>query len=136
MAKIETFQCSVITPERAALECDATFVAFPAHDGEMGVLVNRAPLLCKLGIGVLRVETADEQQTMFIDGGFAQVLGNRLSILTQHARKPDDLERDAAEQALVEAGAMKITDQASWQARANAIQRARVQLQLLKTSGS
>ena len=85
MAKVETFHCSVVTPERAVLECEARFVAFPAHDGEMGVLPNRAPLVCKLGIGPLRVEGTDAAHVLFIDGGFAQMLDNRLSILTKQA---------------------------------------------------
>ena len=44
-----TFHCSVITPERAVLETEATFVAFPAWDGEVGILHDRAPLLFKMG---------------------------------------------------------------------------------------
>ena len=127
-----SFQCTVITPERKVLECDATFVAFPAHDGEMGVLTRRAPLVCMLGIGALRVETADEKHLMFIDGGFAQVVHNRLTILTEQARIPEDLDAATAEQALVEARAMKITDEASFTARDNAIQRAKVQIKLAR----
>ena len=127
-----SFQCTVITPERKVLECDATFVAFPAHDGEMGVLTRRAPLVCKLGIGALRVETADEKHLMFIDGGFAQVVHNRLTILTEQARTPEDLDAATAEQALVEARAMKISDEASFTARDNAIQRAKVQIKLAR----
>ncbi len=133
MATTETFQCSVITPERKVLECDAQFAAFPAHDGEMGVLKRRAPLVCKLGIGVLRIEAPGEKHAMFIDGGFAQVIGNRLTILTEQARKPDDLDAAVADKALVEARAIKITDELSVTARANAIQRAQVQLKLTRT---
>jgi F-type H+-transporting ATPase subunit epsilon len=130
MTSTNTFQCAVITPERKVLDTAATFVAFPAHDGEMGVLTRRAPLVCKLGIGVLRIETPAEKHAMFIDGGFAQVLDDRLTILTQQARKTSELNAVAAEQAVVEARAMKITDDASSTARANALQRARIQLKL------
>ena len=141
MARTDMFQCSVITPERKALECDATFVAFPAHDGEMGVLTYRAPLVCKLGIGALRIETVDpnrdrkgaattKQHVLFIDGGFAQVVDNRLTFLTEQARKPEDLDAAAAGEALVEARAMKITDETSFTARDKAVKRAQVQLKL------
>ncbi|MHC4695392.1 MAG: ATP synthase F1 subunit epsilon [Planctomycetota bacterium] len=133
MAKTDTFKCSVITPEQAVLECDATFVAFPAHDGEMGVLLNRAPLVCKLGIGSLRVESSADQHTFFIDGGFAEVVDNRLTILTEQAKVPDQIDRSAAEQALADARAMKITDEASYTARANAFKRAKTQLKLAQS---
>ncbi len=130
MATTDTFQCSVITPERAVLECESTFVAFPAHDGEMGVLTKRAPLLYKLGIGQLRVESPTEKHLLFIDGGFVQVVGNRLTILTEQALPAADIDLEAASQALVEARAMKGTDVESVDARNRAIQRAKVQIKL------
>ena len=130
MAREETFSCSVITPERKLLEIDATFVALPAHDGEIGILVNRAPLVCKLGAGSLRVESPAGNQTLFVDGGFAQVVRNRLAVLTEDARPASELSSSAAEQALAEARAMKITDEPSFLARDRAMRRARAQLSL------
>jgi len=130
MAKIDTFQCSVITPERSVLDCAATFVAFPAHDGEMGVLPQRAPLVCKLGIGPLRVDSLGKTETYFIDGGFAQMLDNRLTILTEHANKVSELKPGPAEQALATARAMPISDDQAFEARQRAVKRAQVQLKL------
>ncbi len=132
MAKNATFHCSLLTPERPVLETEARFVAFPAHDGEMGVLRNRSPLVCKLGIGVLRIETDGTTHRFFIDGGFAQVVENKLSILTAQAREAKDVDAASAGKALVEARSMKITDDASSAARSNAIQRAQVQLTLTR----
>ena len=51
MAHQSTFHCSVVTPERAVLETEASFVAFPAHDGEVGVLPDRAPSSSSSGAG-------------------------------------------------------------------------------------
>ena len=135
MAATETFQCSVVTPEKAILDCDASFVAFPAHDGEMGMLKRRAPLICRMGIGILRVETPDQKHALFVDGGFAQVAANHLTILTEQARRAEDLDAEAAGQSLVEARAMKITDEPSFDARSKAIRRAEVQLKLVKGAG-
>lgn len=132
MAETETFHCSVITPERAVLESDATFVAFPAHDGEVGILRNRAPLLFKMGAGLLRVETPQGKQALFVSGGFAQMVDNRLTILTEQARDPGTIERAVAERALDEALAMKARDEASYQARQRALQSARAQLRLAR----
>ena len=52
-----TFKCTILTPERAVLDTSASFVAIPAHDGEIGIMVSRAPLLCRLGVGIVRMET-------------------------------------------------------------------------------
>ena len=73
------------------MDCEASFVVFPAHDGEMGILKGRAPLVCKLGIGALRVEASDGEKTLYVDGGFAQMLGNDLTILTAAARTAQQL---------------------------------------------
>jgi F-type H+-transporting ATPase subunit epsilon len=132
MAPSDNFHCSVVTPERAVLECDAKFVALPAWDGEVGILKGRAPLLCKLGIGRLRIETADEKHVLFVDGGFAEMLGDQLTILTEDARVPDELDRQTASSDLDAARALAVTDDASFEARQKALQRARTQLRLTK----
>jgi F-type H+-transporting ATPase subunit epsilon len=79
----------VITPERQVLQQPVDAVVIPAHDGELGVLRNRAALMCELGIGQLRYTTAGRTQRMFIDGGFAQVLDNQVTVLTNRAL-PDE----------------------------------------------
>lgn len=132
-AMAKTFHCSVITPERAVLECDATSVVFPAHDGEMGVLSHRAPLVCKLGIGELRVETGGDKLSFYIDGGFAQVGGNELSILTEQAKKPEALDAEAARAALVVATALPNVTDEEHDAKDKAVRRAKVQLELAKS---
>jgi F-type H+-transporting ATPase subunit epsilon len=130
MARTDTFQCSVITPERAVLDTDATFVAFPAHDGEVGILRDRAPLLFKMGIGVLRVETPEAEHKLFVDGGFAQMVDNRLTLLTEQAKRAEEIDRAAAERALTEARALPMVTDAEFAAHQKAVQRAEVQIKL------
>ncbi len=125
MPKIETFECNVITPERTVLQCQARFVAFPAHDGEMGILPNRAPLVCRLGVGLLRIDAETEKHVLLIEGGFAQMARNRLTILAEQASRAGDIDAGEAARALADARQMQATDDASTQLKARAIQRAR-----------
>ncbi|MEA2695701.1 MAG: F-type H+-transporting ATPase subunit epsilon [Acidobacteriota bacterium] len=139
MAKGDTFHCSVITPERAVLDADATFVAFPAHDGEVGILPGRAPLLFKLGIGVLRVESptvAGGEEQLFVDGGFAQMVEDRLTILTEQAKRPAEIDRVAAEKAFAAAHDLPAESDAEFAARQRALERARVQLRMIGAAAS
>jgi F0F1-type ATP synthase epsilon subunit len=85
-----------------------------------------------MGIGSLRVEAPDQKHRLYVDGGFAQVLGNRLTILTAQAKTVDELDASSADQAMIEARAMRVTDDASASARAFAVRRAQVQLKLAK----
>jgi F-type H+-transporting ATPase subunit epsilon len=130
MAKNDTFHCSVITPERAVLEADATFVAFPAHDGEVGILPGRAPLLFKMGIGELRVESPEGNHNFFVDGGFAQMVENRLTLLTEQAKAIEDIDPAAAERALAEAREMPMVTETEFAARQRAVRRAETQIHL------
>ena len=127
MARTDTFHCSVITPERALLEADAISVVFPAHDGEVGILKNHAPLLYKLGVGLLRVKTPEGEQAFFVDGGFAQMVENRLTLLTEQARPAAEIDRAVAEKAREEARALPAASgDVEIAARQRAQQRARV----------
>ncbi len=126
----DTFHCSVVTPERAVLECDATSAVFPAHDGEIGILPRRSALLCRLGTGVLRVKTEGEERQFYIDGGFGQMVDNRLTLLTEQARGVDEVALDDARQALADAQALPVED--GYDVRQTAIQRARAQVKLVE----
>lgn len=136
MAKTNTFHCSVITPERAVLETEATFVAFPAHDGEVGILRDRAPLLFRMGIGELRVEAPGGNQVLFVAGGFAQMVDNRLTLLTEQAKRIDEIDPAAVERALAEAHAMPMVSDAEFTARQAAVKSAEVQRHLLDKYGT
>jgi F-type H+-transporting ATPase subunit epsilon len=103
----ETFQCVVISPRGKLLECETVSVVFPAHDGQVGVWRNHMPMLCKLGLGIMSVENAAgevELQTqhtyLLIDGGFAQVSNNLLTIITQDAICFKDMEAEKIEKVL------------------------------------
>jgi F-type H+-transporting ATPase subunit epsilon len=81
----------VVTPERQLLATDTDAVVIPAHDGEIGILPGRAPLMCELGIGQLRYDEDGKAQRIFIDGGFAQIHDNQVIVLSPHAMKPDEI---------------------------------------------
>ncbi len=85
MAQSKNIALTVITPERQVLDVQADAVVIPAHDGELGVLRDRAALMCELGIGQLRYTQASQTRRLFIDGGFAQVFDNHVTVLTSQA---------------------------------------------------
>jgi F-type H+-transporting ATPase subunit epsilon len=131
MARTDTFHVSVVTPEQAVLEAEATSVVFPAHDGEVGILPHRAPLLFKLGAGLLRVETPAGRHAFFVDGGFAQMVNNKLTILTEQARRPEDITRVGAERDLAAARELPMKTDVQLAARQRAVDRARAELRLV-----
>jgi F-type H+-transporting ATPase subunit epsilon len=73
---------SVISPEASLFEGDATSVIVPAFDGEVGILTGHAPMMTLLGKGELRIDGASGKK-FTIEGGFLQVLGNNVRVVTE-----------------------------------------------------
>ena len=128
------FVCTVVTPEKVVLEREVRFVAVPAHDGEIGFLKGRAPLVVKLDVGRLRVETDEGTQELFIDGGFAEMVHDRLTILTEDARSPEELDREGVLAARQDASGQDSVSDEAFAARQRALKRARTQLRMIDTS--
>ncbi len=76
-----SFACRVITPAGSTFEGEATYVSFPAWDGQYGVMANMAPILSRLGTGTLRID-GPEPQSFHTSGGFAHVHEGVLTILS------------------------------------------------------
>ena len=126
----DTFHLSVVTPERAVLEAEVTYAILPAHDGEIGFLRHRAPLLIKLDVGLLRATTREDTRVLYVDGGFAEMVDDRLTVLTEDARQVDSFDLAEAEERLAEAMSLPAGDSAELSKRERALRRARLQRRL------
>ena len=82
MATGKQLQCVVVTPEKAVFDEPAEMVILPMVDGELGVQPGRAALVGRLGKGELRLKRGAETRRWQIEGGFAQVRGDVVTVLT------------------------------------------------------
>lgn len=82
---------TVVTPERKVLEESVESAVIPAHDGELGVLNLRSPLMCELGTGALRYRSGGRDRTLVVDGGFAQIASNAVTVLTSDVALPESV---------------------------------------------
>lgn len=106
MAK--TFRCSIVTPVASVFEGELTYASIPAWDGQFGMMPGESPLLTKLGTGALRLDFPPPDggsRWFMIDGGFAQVQGDNLTLLTEGAIPAETLSLQEAEAELAEANA-------------------------------
>jgi F-type H+-transporting ATPase subunit epsilon len=76
---------SVISPEASVFEGTTDSVVAPGHDGEFGILSDHAPMMTLLGKGTLRIGTGSEARSFQIEGGFLQVAGNSVRVVTEKA---------------------------------------------------
>ncbi len=121
-----SFQCTVVTPEQQALDESAEQVVLPAHDGQVGILTGRAPLLIKLGVGPLRVDLAGGGRKFFlVDGGVAQMRDDKLTVLTTIATAAESIDVGAAQADLAKAEAEQPADPVAQADRRRRIDRAK-----------
>lgn len=122
------FACTVVTPEQQRFDGQVSQAIVPAHDGLLGILTHRAPLLVKLGVGPLRLDKPDGQKLFFfIDGGVAQMKDDRLTILSGEATPASEIDYEAARAEYAEAAALKATDPKSAEEREQRMAKARAQ---------
>jgi F-type H+-transporting ATPase subunit epsilon len=120
------FQATIVTPEEQTFDQTVVQAILPAHDGEIGILTGRAPLLVKLGQGPLRLDlSGGGRQVFYVEGGVAQMKDNKLTILTNQAIRPETISKESARAELAEAIARRITDDKSFEDRQRRINRAR-----------
>ena len=75
---------SVISPEAVLFEGTTDSVVAPAFDGEVGILSGHAPMMTLLGKGALRLGNG---ASFNVEGGFLQVVDDRVRVVTEHATK-------------------------------------------------
>jgi F-type H+-transporting ATPase subunit epsilon len=128
----------VVTPEKIVVSEETQIVASPGTLGEFGVLVGHTPFLTTLKTGTIRYTDAEgRERYVFVSGGFAEALPDRLTVLAESAerRRDIDLERaraalERAQKRLAEERTEKDVDFARAQA---ALQRALVRIRLCET---
>lgn len=128
-----TLNCVVVTPERIVLEQTARSIVLPMYDGELGVLPGHSPMLGRLGYGEMRIQDeAGNLHRYYVDGGFVQVTGSKVSVLTPRSMPVADLDAAAAEEQLRSAQSREAIGAEMAAVRDQAVNRARAQLRLAR----
>ena len=121
----------LVTPERTLFDRAVASIRVPLFDGAAGFYPGRAPLVGRLGIGELRLtDPAGTAESYFIDGGFVQVKGAVVSVLTNSAVPVSEISRRTAAAKLDEAKAERTKSDDEYTASARRLEKARKMLAL------
>ena len=97
-------KCLVVTPEKTALEMEATSVVLPLSDGEFGIMAGHTPMIARIGAGELRVKPPQgNSESYYVEGGFVEVLDDVIALLTMHAVPVAELDVAHEEEEFAEA---------------------------------
>lgn len=95
----------IVTPEARVYSDTIDTVVIPTVEGEIGVLPGHIPLLTQVEDGELRVTKGNITEFLVIGGGFAQVEGDRVRVLAEHAINEEVIDEKAVEEAMARAEA-------------------------------
>jgi F-type H+-transporting ATPase subunit epsilon len=81
---------TVISPERSVFDGEADSVIAPCYDGEVGILSGHAPFMSLLGKGKMTVRKGEIRNEFMVQGGFLQVVKNRVRVVAEHVQGGDN----------------------------------------------
>ena len=84
----------VVTHDSVKYDEDADMVVMRCVTGDMGILPGHVAFSILLDDGVLRIMNDDEESRMAVFGGIAQVHENTVTILTNNAQWPDEIDQE------------------------------------------
>ena len=121
----------LVTPDTTLFDLAVASIRVPLFDGSAGFYPGRAPLVGRLGIGELSLTSlGGATESYFIDGGFVQVKGSMVSVLTNSAVPVGEISRAEAARKLSEAKAEKAVSDEEYASSVKNLERARKMLNL------
>jgi F-type H+-transporting ATPase subunit epsilon len=89
----ENIRIEVVTPEKSVVSEEAKIVMAPGELGEFGVLSGHTPFMTSLKVGAVRYEdNSGTDRYIFVSGGFAEALPDRVTILADSAERRSDID--------------------------------------------
>lgn len=99
----EKLHFSLVSPDRELFSGDVDHVIVPGTEGEFGVLARHAPFMATIKPGPLRILNDGGERRIFVNGGFADVTPDGLTVLAEDAVDLADFDLAALEQDLKDA---------------------------------
>ena len=97
----------IVSPEKLLLSRSVDMVVLPAAEGDMGVLEGHSPMIVTLRGGTIALYEGDHvTDQLFVSGGFAEVTGERCTVLATEVLPLADVSRAEGEKRLVAAEAL------------------------------
>jgi F-type H+-transporting ATPase subunit epsilon len=138
----DSIELIIVTPERQLLREAVVEVTLPGAEGQLGVLPGHAALITELGIGELSYQAKDSSESVpvAVISGFAEVLGDRVTVLAETAERPHEIDIPRAEEAKKRAeqrlAAAASDPNIDWGRAAVALQRSLIRIQVARKGHS
>jgi F-type H+-transporting ATPase subunit epsilon len=99
----EKIKFELVAPEKLLIDEPVDMVVVPGVEGDFGVLARHAPLIAAVRPGVINVHNDGAiTERIFVGGGFAEVTGERCTVLADEALPIAEIDRSATETAIAD----------------------------------
>jgi F-type H+-transporting ATPase subunit epsilon len=95
----EIFKVEIITPDRIFYEGEAEFLEFTTAAGDIGVYAKHIPMTTVLAPGAVVIHNGEEETVAAVHSGFAEILGDKVTLLAEVAEWPEEIDVVRAEAA-------------------------------------
>lgn len=97
---MKTFSLKILASDRVFYDGRCKMVILPAEDGELGVMANHGDMVAALDVGELRIQKEDDTwERALIGKGVMQDINNRMTVLTEFAEYPEEIDTKRAQEA-------------------------------------
>jgi F-type H+-transporting ATPase subunit epsilon len=108
------FLLHVVTPERIFYEDDVERVEFKTSEGDIGVYANHIPLTTPVVSGMMVIKNNSKIEKAAIHKGFVEITPEKVTILTDAAEWPHEIDKNRAEEAKIRAERRLTADKAEF----------------------
>jgi F-type H+-transporting ATPase subunit epsilon len=133
----DTLHLQIITPDKRLVREDADSVQIPGKSGYLGILPGHAPLITELKAGELSYSHGGNTVYLAVTWGFAEVLPDKVTILTDAAERAEDIDAKRAQEAKARAEQelREASPELDYDAVNRALRRAEVRLEVAAHAG-
>ena len=95
-----TIKLEIVTPKAVVYSEEVSMVGLPGRQGDMGIYPNHVPLMTKVNAGEIEVTREGQKELLAVGDGFAEIMPEKISILTDMAALEAEIDEAKAEEAL------------------------------------
>ena len=82
-----SLELEIVTSEETVFSGDVDYVSAKSVDGQIGILPNQISLISELDNGNLIWRNGNNEEDIFIQGGFIEIIDNKVTILVDGSIK-------------------------------------------------
>lgn len=94
------FLLEILALDQKLFSGEVDSVSFPTPEGNIQILAHHQPMVVPLIEGELRYDAGGKSQFVALGGGFAEVLGDRVTVFGESAERAEDIDEAEAQKAM------------------------------------